>query len=579
MKEKEFRRNMAVFPIGSVMKLTDLSARQIRYYEDQELIKPDRNEGNRRMYSLNDMDRLLEIKDYISEGYNIAAIKKKYAEREAKSKKAVSQTEVRRALHNELLQQGRFASVQSPFGRGQATASSHRLRRKLMPITAADIRREVKEKNVTFIRLMFSDILGTMKNVEIPATDEQLDKVLSNKVMFDGSSIEGFVRINESDMYLYPDLDTWTVFPWGDENGSVAGLICDVYTTEGEPFAGDPRGNLKRALRHMEEVGFKSFNLGPEPEFFLFKLDENGDPTLEVNDKGGYFDLAPTDLADNTRREIVNVLTKMGFEVEASHHEVAVGQHEIDFKYDEVLRACDKIQIFKLVVKTIARKHGLYATFMAKPKFGIAGSGMHCNMSLFDAEGNNAFFDPNDPKGMQLSETAYHFLGGLIKHAYNYTAIMNPTVNSYKRLVPGYEAPVYIAWAGRNRSPLVRVPASRGMGTRLELRSVDPMANPYVAMAVLLEVGLYGIENKIEAPAPIEENIYIMTAEERKEAGITDLPSTLHNALKALTEDEVVKAALGDHIYTSFLEAKRIEWASYATFVSQWEIDNYLDLY
>ncbi|CIW00769.1 glutamate-ammonia ligase [Streptococcus pneumoniae] len=216
---------------------------------------------------------------------------------------------------------------------------------------------------------------------------------------------------------------------------------------------------------------------------------------------------------------------------------------------------------------------------MAKPKFGIAGSGMHCNMSLFDTEGNNAFFDPNDPKGMQLSETAYHFLGGLIKHAYNYTAIMNPTVNSYKRLVPGYEAPVYIAWAGRNRSPLVRVPASRGMGTRLELRSVDPMANPYVAMAVLLEVGLYGIENKIEAPAPIEENIYIMTAEERKEAGITDLPSTLHNALKALTEDEVVKAALGDHIYTSFLEAKRIEWASYATFVSQWEIDNYLDLY
>jgi len=408
-----------------------------------------------------------------------------------------------------------------------------------MPITATDIRREVKEKNVTFIRLMFSDILGTMKNVEIPATDEQLDKVLSNKAMFDGSSIEGFVRINESDMYLYPDLDTWTVFPWGDENGSVAGLICDVYTTEGEPFAGDPRSNLKRALHHMEKVGFKSFNLGPEPEFFLFKLDENGDPTLEVNDKGGYFDLAPTDLADNTRREIVNVLTKMGFEVEASHHEVV----------------------------------------MAKPKFGIAGSGMHCNMSLFDDEGNNAFFDPNDPKGMQLSETAYHFLGGLIKHAYNYTAIMNPTVNSYKRLVPGYEAPVYIAWAGRNRSPLVRVPATRGMGTRLELRSVDPMANPYIAMAVLLEVGLHGIENKIEAPAPIEENIYIMTAEERKEAGITDLPSTLHNALKAMTEDEVVKAALGEHIYTSFLEAKRIEWASYATFVSQWEIDNYLDLY
>ena len=339
-----------------------------------------------------------------------------------------------------------------------------------MAITAADIRREVKEKNVTFLRLMFSDILGIMKNVEIPATDEQLDKVLSNKVMFDGSSIEGFVRINESDMYLYPDLDTWTVFPWGDENGSVAGLICDIYTSAGEPFAGDPRGNLKKALRHMEEVGYKSFNLGPEPEFFLLKLDEQGNPTLEVNDKGGYFDLAPTDLADNTRREIVNVLTEMGFEVEASHHEVGVGQHEIDFKYTEVLKACDNIQIFKLVVKTIARKHGLYATFMAKPKYGIAGSGMHCNMSLFTEEGN-AFFDPEDPHGMQLSQDAYYFLGGLMKHAYNYTAIINPTVNSYKRLVPGYEAPVYIAWAGSNRSPLIRVPASRGMGTRLELQT------------------------------------------------------------------------------------------------------------
>ncbi|MBF0699062.1 type I glutamate--ammonia ligase [Streptococcus danieliae] len=448
-----------------------------------------------------------------------------------------------------------------------------------MSVTAEQIRREVKEKNVTFIRLMFTDILGTMKNVEIPATDEQLEKVLSNKAMFDGSSIEGFVRINESDMYLYPDLDTWIVFSWGDENGSVGGLICDVYTTEGEPFAGDPRSNLKKSLKHMQEAGFSSFNLGPEPEFFLFKMDDQGKPTLEVNDKGGYFDLAPTDLADNTRREIVNVLTKMGFEVEASHHEVAVGQHEIDFKYDDVLKACDKIQLFKLVVKTIARKHGMYATFMAKPKHGIAGSGMHCNMSLFGPDGQNAFFDPEDPNGMQLSEVAYYFLGGLLKHAYHYTAVMNPTVNSYKRLVPGYEAPVYIAWAGRNRSPLVRVPASRGMGTRLELRSVDPMANPYIAMAVLLEVGLDGIANRIEAPEPIESNIYTMSPEERQEAGITDLPSTLHNALKALTEDEVVKEAMGEHIYSNFLEAKRIEWASYATYVSQWEIDNYLEMY
>ena len=363
----------------------------------------------------------------------------------------------------------------------------------------------------------------------------------------------------------------------GDENGKVAGLICDVYNPDGTPFAGDPRGNLKRALTHMEATGFKSFNLGPEPEFFLFKLDEKGNPTLEVNDQGGYFDLAPTDTADNTRREIVNVLTDLGFEVEASHHEVAVGQHEIDFKYTNVLEACDNIQIFKLVVKTIAREHGLYATFMAKPKFGINGSGMHCNMSLFDQEGNNAFYDPKGE--LELSETAYHFLGGILDHAYNFTAITNPTVNSYKRLVPGYEAPVYIAWAGRNRSPLVRVPASRGKGTRLELRAVDPTANPYLALAVLLECGLDGIERKLEAPAPVENNIYMMSGDERKAVGITDLPSTLHNAVKALREDDVVKAALGQHIYTNFVETKKVEWASYAQFVSQWEIDNYLYLY
>lgn len=446
-----------------------------------------------------------------------------------------------------------------------------------MTITPADILSEVKEKNVTFLRLMFTDILGTLKNVEVPATEEQLEKILDNKIMFDGSSIEGFVRINESDMYLYPDLDTWIIFPWGDENGKVAGLICDVYNHDGTPFAGDPRGNLKRALTHMETTGFKSFNLGPEPEFFLFKLDEKGNPTLEVNDQGGYFDLAPTDTADNTRREIVNVLTDLGFEVEASHHEVAISQHEIDFKYTNVLEACDNIQIFKLVVKTIAREHGLYATFMAKPKFGINGSGMHCNMSLFDQDGNNAFYDPKGE--LELSETAYHFLGGILDHAYNFTAITNPTVNSYKRLVPGYEAPVYIAWAGRNRSPLVRVPASRGKGTRLELRAVDPTANPYLALAVLLECGLDGIERKLEAPAPVENNIYMMSGDERKAVGITDLPSTLHNAVKALREDDVVKAALGQHIYTNFVETKKVEWASYAQFVSQWEIDNYLYLY
>ncbi|MDR2465431.1 MAG: type I glutamate--ammonia ligase [Streptococcaceae bacterium] len=440
--------------------------------------------------------------------------------------------------------------------------------------TAADITKFAKEENVRFLRLMFTDILGTIKNVEVPVS--QLEKVLSNEMMFDGSSIEGFVRINESDMYLYPDLNTWMIFPWESEHGKVARLICDVYNPDGTPFAGDPRGNLKRALKDMEEAGFSSFNLGPEPEFFLFKLDQDVNPTLEVNDKGGYFDLAPTDLGENCRREIVLELENLGFDVEASHHEVAVGQHEIDFKYSNVLEACDNIQTFKLVVKTIARKHGLHATFMAKPVFGINGSGMHCNMSLF--KGNeNVFYDPSGE--MELSNTAYQFLAGLIKHARNYTAIMNPTVNSYKRLVPGYEAPVYVAWAGRNRSPLIRVPASRGLSTRLELRSVDPTANPYLALAVLLQCGLDGIKNNLVAPKPVENNIYVMTAEERKAAGITDLPSTLHNAVKYLQEDEVVVNALGEHITTNFIEAKRLEWGSYAQAVSQWELEQYLEQY
>ena len=441
--------------------------------------------------------------------------------------------------------------------------------------TKEEVHELVEKENVHFLRVMFSDLFGTTKSVDLPVS--QLDKLMNNKMMFDGSSIDGFVRINESDMYLYPDMSTWLVFPWGEEHGKVARVICSVHMTDGTPFAGDPRNNLIRVLDDMKKAGFTSFNIGPEPEFFLFKTDEKGNPTTEVNDNENYFDMEPADAGENCRRDIVLALEKMGFDVEAAHHEVAPGQHEVDFKYANALEAADNIQTFKFVVKSVAKKHGLHATFMPKPLSGINGSGMHTNMSLFDKDGNNAFYDEKGE--LQLSDTAYHFLAGILKHARALTAICNPTVNSYKRLVPGYEAPVYIAWAGRNRSPLVRVPASRGMGTRLELRSVDPMANPYVALAVLLEVGLHGIENKIEAPAPIEENIYVMTPEERRAAGITDLPSTLHNALKALTEDEVVKAALGEHIYTSFLEAKRIEWASYATFVSQWEVDNYLDLY
>ncbi len=441
-------------------------------------------------------------------------------------------------------------------------------------ITGEEIKRIIEEENVRFLRLMFTDILGTIKNVEVPVS--QIDKVLENKMMFDGSSIEGFVRIEESDMYLYPDLSTWMIFPWESAHGKVARLICDIYNPDGTPFAGDPRGNLKRALKDMRDLGFTSFNLGPEPEFFLFKLDEDGGITTTLNDKGGYFDFAPTDLGENCRRDIVLELESLGFEVEASHHEVAPGQHEIDFKYADVVDACDNIQTFKLVVKTIARKHGLHATFMPKPLFGINGSGMHCNMSLFNDEGN-VFYDKDGE--LELSETAYHFLGGLLKHARAYTAVCNPTVNSYKRLVPGYEAPVYVAWSGRNRSPLVRVPESRGLSTRLELRSVDPSANPYLAMAVLLQAGLDGIRNQITPPAAVDRNIYVMDEEERKAAHIQDLPSTIHNAIKELRKDNVMIDALGQHIFSNFVEAKRLEWASFRQTVSEWEREQYLELY
>ncbi|VEI08753.1 type I glutamate--ammonia ligase [Kurthia zopfii] len=440
--------------------------------------------------------------------------------------------------------------------------------------TKDDIRRLIQEQEVKFIRLQFTDILGTIKNVEIPVS--QLEKALDNKMMFDGSSIEGFVRIEESDMYLFPDLDTFMVFPWTVDKGAVCRFICDVYNADLTPFAGDPRNNLRRIIKRMEDMGFTDFNLGPEPEFFLFKLDEKGEPTLELNDHGGYFDLAPTDLGENCRRDIVLELEEMGFEIEASHHEVAPGQHEIDFKYADVLTACDSIQTFKLVVKTIARKHGLHATFMPKPIFGLSGSGMHCNVSLFK-DGQNMFFDEAAP--MQLSETAMQFMAGVLNHVQGFTAITNPTVNSYKRLVPGYEAPCYVAWSGQNRSPLVRIPASRGLSTRIEVRSVDPAANPYLALAVILEAGLNGVENKLTPPPAVDRNIYVMSAEEREEAGIGNLPVNLDDALHVLAKDEVVKGALGAHIYENFKEAKEIEFEMFRTQVHQWERDQYLKMY
>ena len=440
--------------------------------------------------------------------------------------------------------------------------------------TRDDINKIAKEEDVRYLRLMFTDILGTIKNMEVPIS--QLEKVLDNKMMFDGSSIEGFVRIEESDMYLYPDLDTWLVFPWGSEQGKIARLICDVYKPDGTPFAGDPRNNLKRVLRKMEDMGFTDFNLGPEPEFFLFKTDENGKPTFDLNDEGGYFDLAPTDLGEDCRREIVLELEELGFEIEASHHEVAPGQHEIDWKYSRALEACDNIQTFKLIVKTVARKHGLHATFMPKPVYGVNGSGMHCNMSLFNEEGN-AFYDADSESG--LSDTAYKFIAGLLHHAKAYTAICNPIINSYKRLVPGYEAPVYIAWSTQNRSPLIRIPASRGLSTRVELRSVDPSTNPYLALATLLAAGLDGIASDIEVPAPIDRNIYIMDAEDREANGIYDLPKNLAEAVEELKNNPLILDALGDHISRSFIEAKEIEIATYISQVTDWEINQYLRAY
>jgi glutamine synthetase len=437
-----------------------------------------------------------------------------------------------------------------------------------------DIKKMAKENDVSFIRLQFTDLMGTIKNVEIPIS--QLDKALDNKMMFDGSSIEGFVRIEESDMYLYPDLDTWVIFPWFANKGKVARLVCDVYMTDGTPFQGDPRNILKKVLKEANDMGYTSFNVGPEPEFFLFKLDENGKPTTTMNDEGGYFDWAPVDLGENCRRDIVLTLESLGFEIEASHHEVAPGQHEIDFKYSDAITAADYIQTFKLIVKTVAKEHGLHATFMPKPFFGINGSGMHCHQSLFMGQ-ENAFYDENDKLG--LSITAKYFIGGLLKHARGLSAITNPTVNSYKRLVPGYEAPCYIAWSAKNRSPLIRVPSARGMSTRIEARFPDPATNPYLALAVMLKAGLDGIKNKIDAPKPTDRNIYVMNEIELKEAGIDSLPASLDEAIRELMKNDVIKEALGEHAINHFISAKQIECDMFRTQVHEWEREQYMTHY
>lgn len=435
-------------------------------------------------------------------------------------------------------------------------------------VTKETILRTVQQQNIRFIRLQFTDIMGTVKNVAIPAA--QLEKALNDEMMFDGSSIEGFARIEESDMCLRPDYSTFTIFPWRPDRGT-ARLICDVYRPNGQPFEGDPRYVLKRVLAEAREMGYE-VNVGPECEFFLFKR-ENGRPTAITHDEGGYFDLGPVDKGEDARRDIVLALEEMGFEVEASHHEVAQGQHEIDFKYGEALVTADRVATFKVVTRAIAAQHDLHATFMPKPIYGIAGSGMHTHFSLFK-DGQNVFYDPNGP--YQLSETALYFIGGLLAHAPGFTAITNPLVNSYKRLVPGYEAPVYISWSAQNRSALIRIPQRRGQGTRVELRSPDPSCNPYLAFAVIIKAGLDGIKNRILPPPSIDKNIYEMSAAEREAYQIRSLPGSLREALDALEQDPVIQEALGPHVLEKFLQAKRIEWNLYRTRVHQWELDQYL---
>ena len=436
-----------------------------------------------------------------------------------------------------------------------------------------DIINLVEEEDVEFIRLQFTDILGNLKNVAVTAA--QLKKALDNECMFDASSIAGFTDVEDSDMYLYPDLDTLEIFPWRPQQGKVARLICDVYRPDRKPFAGDPRYVLKRALEEAEDMGY-TFRVGTECEFFLFHLDENGMPTTVTHEKAGYFDVGPVDLGENARRDMVLTLEDMGFVVEASHHDVAPAQHEISFLYDDALATADNIMTFKLAVKTIARRHGLHATFMPKPRYGMNGSGMHINMSLLK-DGVNVFADESDGNG--LSQTAYAFLGGVMEHMQSMTAVTNPIVNSYKRLVPGFEAPVYIAWSATNRSALIRIPAAAGDAARMELRCPDAAANPYLTLAAILRAGLDGIRRQTAAPASVDCNIFHMSERERRERNIEELPGTLMEAVACMEKDAFMKETLGSHVFEKYIALKKEEWNRYRSQVTDWEINEYLNQY
>ncbi len=429
----------------------------------------------------------------------------------------------------------------------------------------------LEEENVAFIRLQFVDVLGQLKNVAVTAA--QLQQALNGRVYIDGSSIEGFSRVSESDQYLIPDLDTFCIYPWRPQRGKVARLICDVYNPDGSPFAGDPRAVLKRVLQRAENMGY-TFHVGPECEFFLFQTDEHGRPTTQTDDEAGYFDLGPLDHGEATRREICLAMEQLGFDIEASHHECAPGQHEIDFRYREALRTADDIMTFKLGVKTIAQQNGLHATFMPKPLFGQAGAGMHVNMSLF-RDGKNAFYDPNATQ--QLSAEAYSFVAGLLSHARGFTAVTNPLVNSYKRLVSGFEAPSYLSWSTSNRSTLIRIPAGRGESTRIELRSPDPTCNPYLALAVCLAAGLDGIEQKMTPPPETKDNLYDINASQA--CGMERLPLDLHEATELMRKDPLVLDTLGEHVATAYLHCKDEEWRQYRLHVSDWERSKYITAY
>lgn len=439
-----------------------------------------------------------------------------------------------------------------------------------MALSAREALSTLRKEKIRFLRLMFTDIQGHNKNVEVPTS--QFEKALAGEIMFDGSSIEGFVRIQESDMLLKPDLDTLRIFPWQDEHGRVARLICDVYNSDETPFAGCPRLTLRRAIKRCARKGYQLM-VGPEAEFFLFLRDAAGNATTATHDKGGYFDLAPIDQGETCRRAIVNSLEKMGFEVEAAHHEVAPGQHEIDFKYADALTTADNISTFRFVVRKVSLDFGLHATFMPKPIYGENGSGMHVHQSLFKGK-KNVFYDPKAP--YQLSKLAMHYIGGILAHAKGFCAVTNPTVNSFKRLVPGYEAPTNIAWSERNRSPLARVPDRRGIGTRVEVRVPDPSCNPYLALAVMLCAGLDGIEHKLDPGEPVNKDIFTMSEREKRRHKIDSLPADLNEAIKALKKDRVILEALGDHVASHFIAAKEASWREFIAQVHPWELERYL---